>query len=165
MGVDIIPDHADYRLMSARVLNALEGYGEVNLFLRGIIPQIGFKQSVVYYSRAEREAGTTHYPLSKMVSLAVDGVTSFSVRPLRLITVLGMIVALLSFIGIIYVLVSVLTGYYVDGWASTTCIICFVSGIQMISLGVIGEYVGKIYLETKQRPRYFVAERKNITEE
>ena len=165
MGVDIIPDHADYRLMSARVLNALEGYGEVNLFLRGIIPQIGFKQSVVYYSRAEREAGTTHYPLSKMVSLAVDGVTSFSVRPLRLITVLGMIVALLSFIGIIYVLVSVLTGYYVDGWASTTCIICFVSGIQMISLGVIGEYIGKIYLETKQRPRYFVAERKNITEE
>jgi len=165
MGVDIIPDHADYRLMSARVLNALEGYGEVNLFLRGIIPQIGFKQSVVYYSRAEREAGTTHYPLSKMVSLAVDGVTSFSVRPLRLITVLGMIVALLSFIGIVYVLISVLTGYYVDGWASTTCIICFVSGIQMISLGVIGEYIGKIYLETKQRPRYFVAERKNITEE
>ena len=165
MGVDIIPDHADYRLMSSRVLNALEGYGEVNLFLRGIIPQLGFKQSVVYYSRAEREAGTTHYPLSKMVSLAVDGVTSFSVRPLRLITVLGMIVALLSFIGIIYVLVSVFTGYYVDGWASTTCIICFVSGIQMISLGVIGEYVGKIYLETKQRPRYFVAERKNISEE
>ena len=165
MGVDIIPDHADYRLMSSRVLCALEGYGEVNLFLRGIIPTLGFKQSVVYYSRAEREAGTTHYPLSKMVSLAVDGVTSFSVRPLRLITVLGMIVALLSFIGIIYVLVSVITGYYVDGWASTTCIICFVSGIQMISLGVIGEYVGKIYLETKQRPRYFVAERKNITEE
>ena len=165
MGVDIIPDHADYRLMSSRVLSALEGYGEVNLFLRGIIPTLGFKQSVVYYSRAEREAGTTHYPLSKMVSLAVDGVTSFSVRPLRLITVLGMIVALLSFIGIIYVLVSVITGYYVDGWASTTCIICFVSGIQMISLGVIGEYVGKIYLETKQRPRYFVAERKNITEE
>ena len=165
MGVDIIPDHADYRLMSSRVLSALEGYGEVNLFLRGIIPTLGFKQSVVYYSRAEREAGTTHYPLSKMVSLAVDGVTSFSVRPLRLITVLGMIVALLSFIGIIYVLVSVITGYYVDGWASTTCIICFVSGIQMISLGVIGEYVGKIYLETKHRPRYFVAERKNITEE
>lgn len=165
MGVDIIPDHADYRLMSSRVLGALEGYGEVNLFLRGIIPTLGFKQSVVYYSRAEREAGTTHYPLSKMVSLAVDGVTSFSVRPLRLITVLGMIVALLSFIGIIYVLISVITGYYVDGWASTTCIICFVSGIQMISLGVIGEYVGKIYLETKQRPRYFVAERKNITEE
>lgn len=165
MGVDIIPDHADYRLMSARVLNALEGYGEVNLFLRGIIPQLGFKQSFVYYSRAEREAGTTHYPLSKMLSLAIDGITSFSVRPLRLITGFGLIVALLSFIGIIYVLVSVITGNYVDGWASTTCIICFVSGIQMISLGVIGEYIGKIYLETKQRPRYFIAERKNITEE
>ena len=165
MGVDIIPDHADYRLMSARVLNALEGYGEVNLFLRGIIPQLGFKQSYVYYSRAEREAGTTHYPLSKMLSLAIDGITSFSVRPLRLITGFGLIVALLSFIGIIYVLVSVISGNYVDGWASTTCIICFVSGIQMISLGVIGEYIGKIYLETKQRPRYFIAERKNITEE
>ena len=165
MGVDIIPDHADYRLMSARVLNALEGYGEVNLFLRGIIPQLGFKHSFVYYSRAEREAGTTHYPLSKMLSLAIDGITSFSVRPLRLITGFGLLVALLSFIGIIYVLVSVISGNYVDGWASTTCIICFVSGIQMISLGVIGEYIGKIYLETKQRPRYFIAERKNITEE
>ena len=165
MGVDIIPDHADYRLMSARVLNALEGYSEVNLFLRGIIPQLGFKQSVVYYSRAEREAGTTHYPLSKMVSLAIDGITSFSVRPLRLITVLGFIVALLSLFGIIYVLVSKISDNYVEGWASTTSILCFVSGIQMISLGVIGEYIGKIYLETKQRPRYFVAERKNISEE
>ncbi len=165
MGVDIIPDHADYRLMSSRVLNALEGYSEVNLFLRGIIPQLGFKQSVVYYSRAEREAGTTHYPLSKMISLAIDGITSFSVRPLRLITILGLIVAFLSFVGIIYVLASVISGNYVDGWASTTCILCFVAGIQMISLGVIGEYIGKIYLETKQRPRYFVAERKNISEE
>lgn len=165
MGVEIIPDHADYRLMSARVLNALEGYSEVNLFLRGIIPQLGFKQSVVYYSRAEREAGTTHYPLSKMAALAIDGITSFSVRPLRMITILGMLVAFLSFVGIIYVLASFISGYYVDGWASTTCIICFVSGIQMISLGVIGEYIGKIYLETKQRPRYFVAERKNLKEE
>ncbi|MBR4429868.1 MAG: glycosyltransferase family 2 protein [Clostridiales bacterium] len=165
MGVDIIPDHADYRLMSSRVLDALEGYSEVNLFLRGLIPQLGFKQSVVYYSRAEREAGKTHYPLSKMASLAIDGVTSFSVKPLRIITLLGFIVAFLSFIGIIYVLVSVISGYYVDGWASTTSIICFVSGIQMISLGVIGEYIGKIYLETKHRPRYIVSERKNIPEE
>ena len=165
MGVDIIPDHADFRLMSSRVLDALEGYGEVNLFLRGIIPQLGFKQSVVYYARAEREAGTTHYPLSKMTALAIDGVTSFSVRPLRMITLLGFIVALLSLVGIIYVLVSVFAGYVVDGWASTTCILCFVSGIQMISLGVIGEYIGKIYLETKKRPRYIVSERKNIPEE
>ena len=156
MGVDIIPDHADYRLMSSRVLNALEGYGEVNLFLRGIIPQLGFKQSVVYYSRAEREAGTTHYPLSKMMSLAIDGVTSFSIRPLRLITVLGIIVALLSFIGIIYVLVSVISGYYVDGWASTTCILCFVSGIQMISLGVIGEYIGRIFMSISNNPQFVV---------
>lgn len=165
MGVEIIPDHADYRLMSARVLDALEGYSEVNLFLRGLIPQLGFKQSVVYYSRAEREAGTTHYPLSKMLALAIDGITSFSVKPLRLITLMGMLVAVLSVVGIIYVLVSVISGYYVDGWASTTCIICFVSGIQMISLGVIGEYIGKIYLETKQRPRYIVSERKNLPEE
>lgn len=165
MGADIIPDHADYRLMSARVLDALEGYGEVNLFLRGIIPQLGFKQSVVYYSRAEREAGETHYPLKKMAALAIDGVTSFSVKPLRMITAMGIIVALLSFIGIIYVLVSFFTGNVIDGWASTTCIICFVSGIQMVSLGVIGEYIGKIYLETKQRPRYIISERKNLTEE
>jgi hypothetical protein len=165
MGVDCIPDHADYRLMSSRVLDALEGYNESNLFLRGIIPQLGFKQSVVYYSRAEREAGTTHYPLSKMVSLAIDGVTSFSVRPLRLITVMGFIVALFSLIGIIYVFASVISGYYVDGWASTTSILCFISGVQMISLGVIGEYIGKIYLETKGRPRYIVCERKNIPEE
>ena len=165
MGVDIIPDHADYRLMSSRVLDALEGYSEVNLFLRGLIPQLGFKQSVVYYSRAEREAGTTHYPLSKMAALAIDGITSFSVKPLRLITLFGFLVALLSIVGIIYVLVSVISGYYVDGWASTTCILCFVSGIQMISLGVIGEYIGKIYLETKQRPRYIVSEKKNLPEE
>ena len=165
MGVDCIPDHADYRLMSSRVLDALEGYSETNLFLRGIIPQLGFKQSVVYYSRAEREAGTTHYPLSKMVSLAIDGVTSFSVRPLRLITILGFIVAFFSLIGIIYVFVSVISGYYVDGWASTTSILCFISGVQMISLGVIGEYIGKIYLETKGRPRYFISERINLPEE
>lgn len=165
MGVDIIPDHADYRLMSARVLDALEGYGEVNLFLRGIIPQLGFKQSVVYYSRAEREAGTTHYPLSKMMQLAIDGITSFSVKPLRLITILGLIVAFLSFVGIIYVFASIIFGHTVGGWASTTCILCFVSGIQMISLGVIGEYIGKIYLETKHRPRYILDERKNLPEE
>ena len=165
MGVDIIPDHADYRLMSSRVLDALEGYGEVNLFLRGIIPQLGFKQSVVYYSRAEREAGTTHYPLSKMMQLAIDGITSFSVKPLRLITILGLIVAFLSFVGISYVFASIIFGHTVGGWASTTCILCFVSGIQMISLGVIGEYIGKIYLETKHRPRYIVDERKNLPEE
>ena len=157
MGVDIIPDHADYRLMSSRVLDALEGYGEVNLFLRGIIPQLGFKQSVVYYSRAAREAGTTHYPLSKMMQLAIDGITSFSVKPLRLITILGLIVAFLSFVGIIYVFASIIFGHTVGGWASTTCILCFVSGIQMISLGVIGEYLARVYTETKNRPEYIIS--------
>ena len=164
LGVEIIPNHADYRLMSSRVLDALAGYGEVNLFLRGIIPHMGFKSSVVYYSRAERIAGKTHYPLGKMISLAIDGITSFSVKPLRIITFLGLFVALLSFIGIIYALVSAATGNIVEGWTSMTCIICFVSGIQMISLGVIGEYVGKIYMETKHRPRYIIDERKNLKE-
>lgn len=162
MGIEIIPNHADYRLMSSRVLNALMGYGEVNLFLRGIIPHMGFKSSIVYYSRAERIAGKTHYPLGKMISLAIDGITSFSVRPLRIITVLGAFVAFLSLIGIIYALISAATGNIVEGWTSMTCIICFVSGIQMISLGVIGEYIGKIYLETKHRPRYIIDERKNL---
>ncbi len=162
MGIEIIPNHADYRLMSSRVLDALAGYGEVNLFLRGIIPHMGFKSSVVYYSRAKRIAGTTHYPLKKMASLAIDGITSFSVKPLRMITFMGLFVALLSFIGIIYALVSAATGNIVEGWTSMTCIICFVSGIQMISLGVIGEYIGKIYLETKHRPRYIIDESRNM---
>ena len=162
MGIEIIPNHADYRLMSSRVLNALMGYGEVNLFLRGIIPHMGFKSSVVYYSRAKRIAGTTHYPLKKMIALAIDGITSFSVKPLRMITFMGLFVAFLSFIGIIYALISAATGNIVEGWTSMTCIICFVSGIQMISLGIIGEYIGKIYLETKRRPRYIIDERKNM---
>lgn len=164
MGVDIIPNHADYRLMSSRVLDALAGYNEVNIFLRGIIPHIGFKSSVVYYSRAERIAGTTHYPLGKMLSFAIDGITSFSVKPLRIITFLGIVVALMSLIGIIYALYGAIVGGTVEGWTSTTCIICFVSGMQMISLGVIGEYIGKIYLETKHRPRYIIDERKNLSE-
>ena len=164
MGIEIIPNHADYRLMSSRVIDALAGYGEVNLFLRGIIPHMGFKSSIVYYSRAERIAGTTHYPLGKMLSFAIDGITSFSVKPLRIITFMGIFVAVLSLIGIIYALISAATGNIVEGWTSMTCIICFVSGMQMISLGVIGEYIGKIYLETKHRPRYIIDERKNLKE-
>ena len=138
------------------------GYGEVNLFLRGIIPHMGFKSSVVYYSRAKRIAGTTHYPLKKMMALAIDGITSFSIKPLRMITFMGLFVALLSCIGIIYALISAATGNIVEGWTSMTCIICFVSGIQMISLGIIGEYIGKIYLETNRRPRYIIDESKNL---
>ncbi|MCR4688839.1 MAG: glycosyltransferase family 2 protein [Saccharofermentans sp.] len=165
MGVDIIPDHADYRLMSSRALKALAGYSEVNVFLRGIIPQLGFKTAIVYYSRAERMAGSTHYPLKKMLSLAVDGITSFSIKPLRMITTLGMLIAILSFIGIIYIIVGAIIGNTAEGWASTTILLCFLSGIQMVSLGVIGEYIGKIYMETKRRPRYIVDEEINLPED
>ncbi len=165
MGVDIIPDHADYRLMSSRALKALAGYKEVNVFLRGIIPQLGFKTAIVYYSRAERMAGSTHYPLKKMLALAIDGITSFSIKPLRMITTLGTIIAFLSFVGIIYVIVGAIIGNTTQGWASMTVLLCFLSGIQMISLGVIGEYIGKIYLETKGRPRYIVDESINVPED
>jgi len=165
MGVNIIPDHADYRLMSSRALKALAGYKEVNVFLRGIIPQLGFKTAIVYYSRAERMAGSTHYPLKKMLALAIDGITSFSIKPLRMITTLGTIIAFLSFVGIIYVIVGAIIGNTTQGWASMTVLLCFLSGIQMVSLGVIGEYIGKIYLETKGRPRYIVDESINVPED
>ena len=165
LGVDIIPDHADYRLMSSRVIRAFAGYTEVNVFLRGIVPQMGFKHAVVYYSRAERIAGKTHYPLGKMIALAIDGITSFSVKPLRFITLLGFVFAILSVIGIIYSIVGFAMGNTLPGWTSTACIMFFTSGIQMLSLGIIGEYIGKIYLETKRRPRYIIEERINITED
>lgn len=165
LGVDIIPDHADYRLMSSRVIKAFAGYTEVNVFLRGIVPQMGFKHAIVYYSRAERIAGKTHYPLGKMIALALDGITSFSVKPLRLIAVVGIVFAVLSLVGVLYSLISFALGETVPGWTSTACIMFFTSGIQMLSLGIIGEYIGKIYLETKRRPRYIIEERINITEE
>ena len=164
MGVDIIPDHADYRLMSSRVIKAFAGYTEVNVFLRGIVPQMGFKHSIVYYSRSERIAGKTHYPLGKMLALAIDGITSFSVKPLRMITFIGFLFAFLSVIGIIYSIVGFAIGNTLPGWTSTACIMFFTSGIQMLSLGIIGEYIGKIYLETKRRPRYIVEERVNLKE-
>ena len=159
MGAEVVYNHADYRLISARVLREFASFREVNLFLRGMVPLVGFKSTTVEYSRAERIAGESHYPLSKMLSLAVDGITSLSVKPLRLITGMGIFVALLSFIGVIWAIVSALCGKTVEGWASMTCIICFVSGVQLISLGIIGEYIGKIYMETKQRPRYIISER------
>lgn len=159
LGAEVVYNHADYRLVSARVLNALADYHEVNLYLRGLIPLVGFPSSSVYYTRQKRLAGESHYPLGKMLSLAVDGVTSLSVKPLRLIMGFGGFVALVSFIGVVWALVTALCGNSVPGWASTTCIVCFVSGVQLISLGIIGEYVGKIYLETKQRPRYIISER------
>lgn len=159
MGAEVVYDHADYRLISSRALKELAGFREVNLFLRGMVPLLGFKSCTVGYERSERLAGKSHYPLRRMAALAIDGVTSLSVRPLHIITVLGIIVAFLSFIGCVWALVTALCGKAVEGWASMTCIVCFVGGVQLVSLGIIGEYIGKIYLETKQRPRYIISER------
>ena len=159
LGAEVIYNHADYRLISSRVLKEFANFHEVNLFLRGLVPLVGFKSTTVEYARHERLAGKSHYPLKKMLALAMDGVTSLSVKPLHLIMSFGIIVALISFVGCIWALVTALCGRSVAGWASMTCIICFVSGVQLISLGIIGEYIGKIYLETKQRPRYIISER------
>lgn len=159
MGADVVYNHADYRLISARVLREFANFKEVNLFLRGLVPLVGFKSTSVSYSRAERIAGESHYPLKKMIALAVDGITSLSVKPLQMIMGFGLFVAFVSFIGCLWALITALCGHSVSGWASMTCIICFVSGVQLICLGIIGEYIGKIYLETKQRPRYIISER------
>ena len=158
MGAEIVYNHADYRLISARALHELAKFKEVNLFLRGMVPLVGFKSTSVEYKRAERIAGKSKYPLRKMLALAGDGITSLSIKPLRLIMSFGVIVALLSFVGVIWAIVAALAGRAVAGWASMTCIICFVSGVQLICMGIIGEYIGKIYMETKQRPRYIIYE-------
>ena len=159
MGAEVVYNHADYRLISSRVLQEFADFHEVNLFLRGMIPLVGFQSTTVEYARHERLAGESHYPLKKMIALAMDGITSLSVKPLRLITSFGVLVALISFIGCVWALIDALVGKTVAGWASMTCIICFVSGVQLISLGIIGEYIGKIYMETKRRPRYIISER------
>ena len=159
MGAEVVYNHADYRLISARVLKEFANFHEVNLFLRGLVPLVGFKSTSVTYARAERLAGESHYPLKKMIALAVDGITSLSVKPLRLIMGFGFVVAFISFIGCLWALITALCGRAVAGWASMTCIVCFVSGVQLICLGIIGEYIGKIYMETKQRPRYIISER------
>lgn len=159
MGVEVVYNHADYRLISSRALEELSKFREVNLYLRGMVPLVGFKSTSVYYDRNERIAGDSHYPFGKMMSLAFNGITSLSVKPIRIIASLGLIIALISFIGIIWAIVDAATGHTVAGWASTTCIICFLSGIQLLSLGIIGEYIGKIYLEVKQRPRYIISDR------
>ena len=159
MGVDSVYNHADYRLVSSRVLQEFANFKEVNLFLRGMFPLVGFKSTSVYYERHERIAGESHYPLRKMLALAFDGITSLSVKPLHLITTLGGIIAVLSFIGVLWTLIVALCGTTVPGWASMTCIICFIGGVQLICLGVIGAYVGKIFLEVKQRPRYIISDR------
>ena len=159
MGAEVVYNHADYRLISSRVLQAFADFHEVNLFLRGMIPLVGFQSTTVEYARHERLAGESHYPLKKMIALAMDGITSLSVKPLRLITSFGVLVALISFIGCVWALIDALAGKTVAGWASMTCIICFVGGVQLISLGIIGEYIGKIYMETKHRPRYIISAR------
>lgn len=159
MDAEIVYNHADYRLISARALHELAKFKEVNLFLRGMVPLVGFKSTSVEYKRAERIAGKSKYPLRKMLALAGDGITSLSIKPLRLIMSFGVVVALLSFVGVIWAIVAALAGRAVAGWASMTCIICFVSGVQLICMGIIGEYIGKIYMETKQRPRYIISER------
>ena len=156
LGVDVVFNHADYRLMSKRALEALSEYKEVNLFLRGIVPLIGFKSSKVFYERHERFAGESKYPLKKMIAFATDGITSFSVKPLKLISNLGIIISFLSIIALIYALVSYLTGAAVPGWTAIIASIWLLGGIQLFCMGVVGTYVGKIYNEVKQRPRFLI---------
>ncbi|MBQ8134870.1 MAG: glycosyltransferase family 2 protein [Clostridia bacterium] len=156
LGVDIVYNHADYRLMGKRALEALSKYKEVNLFLRGIVPLIGFKSDYVYYERSERFAGESKYPLKKMIKFAVDGITSFSVKPLKIISNIGIIMCLLSVIFFIYAIISFFSGSSVAGWASIMCSIWFLGGLQMLCIGIVGTYVGKIYSEVKQRPRFTI---------
>ena len=156
LGVDITYNHADYRLMSRRALDALAGFREVNLFLRGLAPLVGFQSGYVYYDRNKRFAGKSKYPFKKMLAFAIDGITSFSVKPLRLITTLGLVVFVISLLMLIYTLISFIVGHTVTGWTSTIASIWLIGGIQLLSLGVIGEYIGKIYNESKHRPRFII---------
>lgn len=156
MGVDIIYNHADYRLLSKKVLNQLEKFDEVNLFLRGIIPQIGYSSSIVYYERNKRAAGKSKYPLKKMIKFAIEGITSFSIRPLKMITSIGFIMSIFSFIMLVYAISMKIIGNTVSGWTFIIVSIWMVSGIQMLSMGIMGEYIGKIYSETKKRPKYII---------
>jgi glycosyltransferase involved in cell wall biosynthesis len=159
MGADIVYNHADYRLMGRRAVESLRQYSEVNLFLRGVIPLLGYRTSTVYYDRTKRFAGVSKYPLRRMLSLAVDGITSFSVTPLRLITATGFLVSVFSFAMVLWVMYGALVLHAViPGWASSVIPIYFLGGVQLVSIGILGEYVGKIYLETKRRPRYFIEE-------
>ncbi|MBQ8683386.1 MAG: glycosyltransferase family 2 protein [Clostridia bacterium] len=158
MGVESVYDHADYRLMSRRALEGLAAFKEKNLYLRGMVPLVGYRSSSVYYTRSPRVAGESHYPLGKMLALAVNGITSLSVKPLKLITALGLGVSFISLIMIIWSLIRHFTDATVSGWSSLMCVILFLGGVQLLCVGVLGEYIGKIYLEVKGRPRYLVAE-------
>ena len=159
LGGNVIYNHADYRLASGRVLQEFSQFEEVNLFLRGMFPLVGFKSTSVYYERHERIAGKSHYPLRKMLTLAFDGITSLSNKPIRLISLAGILVSFLGFAGIIWAFIAYLTGHTVAGWASMVCVVCFIGGIQLICTGVLGEYIGKIYMEVKKRPRYIISDR------
>ena len=156
MGAKVIFNHADFRLMSKRALNAFSLYKETNIFLRGMVPMIGFKSDIVTYERSERLAGESKYPLKKMLALAWEGITSLSIQPIRIITWLGAIVFGISLIMIIYSLISFFCGWSVSGWSSLLCSIWAIGGLQLLAIGVIGEYIGKIYMETKRRPRFIV---------
>lgn len=157
-GAEIVYDHADYRLLSNKALNALESYNETNLFLRGIVPTLGFKTGYVSYDRKEREAGESKYPLRKMLEFAFEGITSFTVKPLRLISVMGFLFSIFSCGGLLYALISHFCGSTVKGWTAIVCSIWLLGGVLMLSIGVLGEYIGKIYFEVKQRPRYIIDE-------
>lgn len=159
MGVEIVYNHADYRLMSKRAVEELKNYKEVNLFLRGIIPLIGFETSTVEYDRGERFAGKSKYPLKKMIYFAIDGITSTSVRPIRMITMFGLFSVIVSIVYAIYVIVGHFHGATIPGWTTSVLLICFFGGAQVMCTGIVGEYVGKIYLETKSRPRYIIEEK------
>lgn len=162
MGAEVVYNHADYRLVSSRVLKEFANFKEVNLFLRGMFPLVGFKSTSVYYERHERIAGESHYPLTKMLSLAFDGITSLSIKPIRIITALGTVIAGLSFLGVIWSIVMRFMGNVVARWSSMTCIICLIGGVQLVCLGILGEYIGKIYMEVKHRPRYIISERTEV---
>lgn len=156
MGGEVVFNHADYRLMSRRALEEMEKYQEVNLFLRGIVPMIGFQTDVVTYERHERFAGESKYPLKKMLAFATDGITSFSIKPIRLITVCGFLIFVASILMLVYSLVVHFTGRTVHGWTSMIVSIWAIGGLQLLAIGVVGEYIGKIYLETKERPKYII---------
>lgn len=156
LGVDIVYNHADYRLMSKRALDSLQDFKEVNLFLRGIVPLIGYKSDVVLYERNERFAGESKYPLKKMLSFAFEGITSFSVKPIRLILTVGILMFISSLAALLYFLIIWMAGKTVQGWTTVVASIWMLGGIQLLCLGVIGEYIGKIYIETKQRPKYII---------
>ena len=165
LGAEVVYNHADYRLISAKVLQHFADFGEVNIFLRGMVPLVGFPSATVSYNRAERLAGKSKYPLRKMLALAFNGITSLSVKPITLITSFGVGFSLVGLILMIWAIVEAALGNTVAGWASTVCIICLLGGIQLISLGILGQYIGKTYLETKRRPRYIISARTWETEE